>query len=122
MVTKKPQPSKPKKTWQNYISGSIVKDLQRELNKQFRKGLAVDGYFGDKTIAALVNVRRGAKGNLTKIIQGRLIALGYSIGRWGVDGNFGPATYKAVINFQKDRKLKVDGVIGPETWKALFKK
>ena len=119
-----PRPSKPqpKKTWEYYISGSVVKDLQSELNKQFNKGLKIDGYFGDLTIAALVTVRQGAKGNLTKIIQRRLIALGYSVGRWGADGSFGPATYAAVVKFQKANGLVVDGVVGPETWTALFKK
>ena len=55
----------------------MVRDLQRELNHQFNKGLKVDGWFGDNTINVLVNVRRGAKGNLTKIIQLRLESKGY---------------------------------------------
>ncbi len=37
-----------------------------------------------------------------------------------VDGNFGPATHKAVITFQQKLKLeKVDGIVGNETWSAL---
>ena len=109
-------------TWRNYISGSIVKDLQRELNKQFGAGLKVDGYFGDLTIAALVNVRRGARGNLTRIIQRRLRARKYDIGRYGADGIFGNATEKAVRRFQNNNKLTVDGIVGKNTWKALFRK
>ena len=36
-----------------------------------------------------------------------------------VDGNFGPITAKAVDTFQRTNDLKVDGVVGPETWAAL---
>ena len=107
-------------TWKKYISGEIIKRLQRELNVQFNKGLKVDGYMGDLTIAALINVRKGARGNITRIIQERLKSLGYSLGPAGVDGKFGPATHLAVRMFQKDKNLKVDGVVGVNTWKALM--
>lgn len=110
------------KIWRNYISGNEVKQLQRELNKQFNKGLAVDGYFGQNTINALVNVRKGARGNLTRIIQQRLQARKYDIGRYGADGIFGNATEKAVRRFQNNNKLVVDGIVGKNTWKALFRK
>lgn len=116
----KPQP-KSKKTWRNYINGQIVRDLQRELNKQFNAGLKVDGWFGDNTINALVNVRRGARGNLTRIIQRRLIAKGYKL-RYGADGVFGTETYNKVRQFQRAKGLTVDGIVGKNTWKALFRK
>jgi len=107
--------------WRNYINGDIVRDLQRELNKQFNKGLKVDGWFGQNTINALVNVRRGARGNLTRIIQYRLMSNGYRL-RHGADGVFGRDTQNKVKQFQKDNGLKVDGIVGKETWKALFRK
>ncbi len=121
------KPSKPvqkppqNKIWRNYINGSIVRDLQRELNRQFNKGLKVDGWFGQNTINALVNVRQGARGNLTRIIQRRLTAKGYRP-NFGVDGSFGPSTLARVRQFQKANILAVDGIVGKNTWKALFKK
>lgn len=35
------------------------------------------------------------------------------------DGSFGPETRKAVIAFQTDRGLLVDGIVGPQTAAAL---
>lgn len=123
MPTQKPVEvaPKPRVTWEYYIVGQEVKNLQRELNKQFNAGLKVDGYMGDKTIAALRTVRRGARGNLTRIIQRRLIAQGYSL-RYGADGAFGQETYNKVRQFQRAKDLTVDGIVGKNTWKALFRK
>lgn len=35
------------------------------------------------------------------------------------DGDFGDITEKAVISFQKKKKLTIDGVVGRQTWEAL---
>lgn len=37
-----------------------------------------------------------------------------------VDGYFGPKTASVVKKFQRNKGLRVDGLLGPETWKALW--
>lgn len=37
----------------------------------------------------------------------------------GTDGIFGSATHDAVIIFQREKNLSVDGVIGPNSWKMI---
>ena len=58
----------------------------------------------------------GSKGDWVTIAQGRLAINGYNI---DVDGDFGPKTKQAVIDFQKKHGLTADGVIGPKTWEKL---
>ena len=36
------------------------------------------------------------------------------------DGIFGPRTREVTLAFQKEKKLTIDGVVGPQTWKAAF--
>ncbi|MBC9715894.1 peptidoglycan-binding protein [Streptomyces sp. TRM66268-LWL] len=62
----------------------------------------------------------GDSGAKVKEIQALLRdVFGYSIGRSGVDGQFGTATRSAVIRFQSDRGLSPDGIVGPNTWYHL---
>jgi putative peptidoglycan binding protein len=57
------------------------------------------------------------RGETVRRIQRRLLALGFK--PLEVDGVFGKQTDSAVRRFQKDRKLHVDGVVGPKTRAAL---
>ena len=65
-------------------------------------------------------LKQGSKGTSVNALQALLVGYGYSIGSSGVDGDFGPATAKAVKAFQKDKKIDVDGSVGPITWKHLL--
>lgn len=97
---------------------AAIKGFQTELNKQFNAGLNVDGIWGPKTRAATVNVYKGAKGNLTKNIQGMLFSKGYDPKY--LDGVFGNATANAVLAFQRDNGLTRDGIVGKKTFEKLF--
>lgn len=96
---------------------ALVKGLQTELNVQFNKGLDVDGIFGTKTYNACINVRKGASGNITMLIQMALFVKGYNL---SMDKEFGPDTEAKVKEFQKANGLTVDGIVGKNTFKALF--
>ena len=66
-------------------------------------------------------LKKGAKGEEVKELQRNLIQLGYSVGSYGVDGEFGSGTESGVKAFQRDHGLVVDGEVGPKTWAALDK-
>lgn len=95
-----------------------VADLQEELNRQYNMGLVVDGLKGPKTLAACPLVRKGARGNITRLIQRRLNSVGFHL---STDGIFGSGTYNAVNVFQKNRGLYQDGKVGKKTWDWLLK-
>lgn len=97
---------------------ALVKGLQTELNKQFNAKLYVDGIFGKNTYNACVNVRKGATGNITWLIQAMLICHSFDI---EADKIFGVNTQNAVKNFQTRNALAVDGIVGKETFNKLFK-
>lgn len=60
-------------------------------------------------------IQIGDNGDLVKKVQEKL-------GGLVIDGIFGKLTLAKVILFQRDHKLKVDGIVGPQTWDALFGK
>ena len=59
-------------------------------------------------------LKRGSKGPKVKKLQ-------YDLGVQPADGDFGPATEKAVKKFQKLYQLKQDGIVGPNTQKMINK-
>ena len=56
-------------------------------------------------------LKKGSKGTEVKELQ-KLLKI-------TVDGDFGPATELAVMKFQGQKGLKVDGIVGAKTWEKL---
>ena len=54
-------------------------------------------------------------GNFVGMIQKELGLTG-----GGITNVFGPYTEQLVVNFQKTHGLDADGIVGPQTWQALF--
>ena len=59
----------------------------------------------------------GSKGEQVRLVQQKLIQYGYMTGT--ADGVFGKDTYDAVVWFQRNNGLTVDGVVGASTAAAL---
>jgi peptidoglycan hydrolase-like protein with peptidoglycan-binding domain len=56
-------------------------------------------------------LKQGSRGANVKFLQSRL--------KITADGIFGANTKAAVVKFQKEKRLAVDGVVGPTTWGRL---
>ena len=111
--------------------GSMTEAAVRRF--QQAKGLSVDGQVGRETWGALwggetapaapaaIGARgllaQGAMGPTVTKLQQLLAARGYDPGP--VDGQFGPQTRGAVVRFQRDAGLVVDGLVAAQTWRAL---
>lgn len=75
---------------------------------------------GDLEVLASASVgimKRGSKGEVVKLLQGRLADLGYFPGQ--VDGDFGSRTEAALLAFQADNDLTKDGKFGPLTREVM---
>lgn len=63
---------------------------------------------GDRTL------QKGTKGEDVKELQKALLSLGYTLPKYGADGDFGSETEKAVKLFQTANGLVADGVVDKE--------
>ncbi len=100
--------------------------IEQEVNR--RLGLAVpepeqtapektnEGEFDMK----MRTLQYGSNGEDVKALQILLVGNGCPCGKWGADGDFGISTENAVKEYQRKKKLQVDGIAGPATWGKLL--
>lgn len=74
------------------------------------------------SIKAVFGQGRKNNKNNVKALQQALMALGYSLPKYGADGKWGSETLRALKKFQKDNGLKADGIVGKNTKSAFAKK
>ena len=65
-------------------------------------------------------LKKGAKGPVVKYAQQLLMDHGFSLPKYGADGDFGSETANAVKAFQQANGLTADGIIGKKTWEKLL--
>ncbi|WP_231597674.1 peptidoglycan-binding protein [Bacillus sp. SA1-12] len=72
-----------------------------------------------KSVRVSLPIGEGDSGPFVRDIQQELIKAGYRLLRFGADGVFGEETENAVMKFQRDHNLSVDGLVGPVTLNKL---
>ena len=112
--------NKPTLAPSNQSGSEWVRRLQSECNKRGFSSQSVDGYPGTNTLNGCPLMREGAQGNITKLLQEKLISLGYSCGGYGADGKWGSGTTNSIKAFQRDNGLSADGIVGRNTWNKLI--
>jgi peptidoglycan hydrolase-like protein with peptidoglycan-binding domain len=70
----------------------------------------------DAPVAIARALRDGMTGEDVRALQQALLRNGYRV---DIDGAFGPRTERAVMDYQRDHQMKVDGLAGPLTLAAL---
>ena len=95
----------------NKASGNAAKITESDKKKSGRdtSNIASTGY---------ETLENGSTGTMVRKLQERLKKLGYYAG--SVDGTFGDATEAAVMAFQLQNNLTVDGKAGPATQRVLY--
>ena len=111
------------------IDGSFGAKTKTAVEKfQTKNNLKVDGICGPATWASLTKfdgttktvyeVKFGDENESVYLLQVLLTAYGYYAG--SRDGLFGMGTRTALKEFQTKKKIAVDGVCGPTTWRKLI--
>lgn len=74
---------------------------------------------GDTFVLRFRILRRGCVGEDIRALQRNLKSLGFDVGRYGLDGEFGSDTWAALVAYQRSVRLDPDGEAGPLTMAAL---
>ena len=101
------------------IFGENTEKAVRALQKNY--GITVDGIIGTDTWDSLEVdgvLKQGARGAKVRGLQNELNARGYGAGN--ADGIFGSKTQAAVKALQRAGGIAADGIVGPDTWAALY--
>lgn len=101
---------------------AVIKVLQKCLNLDYKKHLAIDGIALKHTYDALGNhyVKRGETQYLVTFVECALSALGYDVHGIETPGIFGLGLENAVAKVQERGGLKVDRVAGHSTLRYII--
>lgn len=112
-----------------YATACCGKNLKAQIGAIFANAKVEGGVFTPQPVAQQPQaptsnvpaypmlLKRGTKGAFVRQFQQKLRDRGWTI---SVDGDFGPKTEAIVRQFQAEKRLVVDGVIGPASWRSIF--
>lgn len=85
-------------------------------------GYGVPNFAAAQVADQLPLLRRGNRGPAVRRVQGLLRAANPALtdANLSLGGDFGPVTERLVKELQTRHGLEVDGVVGPQTWRALL--
>lgn len=83
-------------------------------------GLALPATAEAATNHPVISMHHNRRHPAVRVAQRNLIRVGYDVGPWGADGDFGPATALAAGHLQTAHGLWRDNVIGSATWPVLL--
>ena len=65
-------------------------------------------------------VKPGCHNEETRAVQQIMLDEGYDLGEWGADSWYGECTEAAIRKWQTDNSLRVDGIVGSQTWNWII--
>lgn len=103
--------------------GEYIYSREDQIANEINRRLAEDpsSYEDEKEVCNVVLpiLRLNDESGYVRTMQ--ILLNKYNSARLTEDGAFGPATHRAVIAYQRDRGLDVDGIVGAQTWAQLLK-
>lgn len=101
----------------NKAGGKVLAGLTRRRQAERALFLAACETTEEEFEMTLKTLKRGSKGGPVRGLQRLLKGYGYSV---SADGDFGPATERALKDFQQTHKLADDGVAGEKTFGEML--
>lgn len=106
-------------TWFHTHMNEIAESAAKGLCEYFGIPYVATAATPSTPIVTTTILRKGSTGPEVKSLQKKLLQIGYYLGFYGADGDYGENTELAVRLLQKDSNLTVDGVFGKQTSEAL---
>lgn len=100
----------------NFFGGNSVKSAMENFYPLIEKAMTL---LPQNPLLTVV-LQKGSKGANVITLQKYLLELGYDLGRYGADGDFGNTTKSQVLLFQKNNNLLQTGIVDTKTWKKIL--